>query len=317
MIRLHPLDLRAIMAACVHGGTAGLVQGAQMQFWNTPSESIEETDRLLAQLVRSAPKAETHESMDAEWLADKIGALGDYGQGAALKLRELAARAENQNACIAATLEENKTLKARISEATSASIPDGFEHTTPCSAWVAELYTRMDEELAEANELLGKAREEVERITGLQAQSFRIAVEAQERLRQIDAAKEGEQPIPGLGVGCPEPYRADALAIAAWGRQGWDAAAALRVNSNAAKEGKAASLVLLEMHLTTHQGELDQARAEGEMAERERIIELLTHDLTVPLCVCDFDRHADEMVGEMMDSKAIRAALTPNDRSRS
>jgi len=32
------------------------------------------------------------EPMDAGWLADKIGALGDYGQGAALKLRELSAR---------------------------------------------------------------------------------------------------------------------------------------------------------------------------------------------------------------------------------
>jgi hypothetical protein len=38
------------------------------------------------------------EPMDAEWLADKIGALGDYGQGAALKLREQAARiAELEN----------------------------------------------------------------------------------------------------------------------------------------------------------------------------------------------------------------------------
>lgn len=35
---------------------------------------------------------EPRELMDAEWLADKVCSMGDYGQGAALKLRELSAR---------------------------------------------------------------------------------------------------------------------------------------------------------------------------------------------------------------------------------
>lgn len=55
MTRLHPQDLRAIMAAILQGSTHTLVQGTQWQFTGTPRGTVEEADALLAELERTAP----------------------------------------------------------------------------------------------------------------------------------------------------------------------------------------------------------------------------------------------------------------------
>lgn len=67
MTRLHPEDLRAIVAASIHGGSAALIQGQQLQFCNRPEESICEADILLSELARTAKPEPEQEQEGAQW----------------------------------------------------------------------------------------------------------------------------------------------------------------------------------------------------------------------------------------------------------
>lgn len=55
---------------------------------------------------------------------------------------------------------------------------------------------------------------------------IQLRQEAARRLAAIDAAKAGEPPMPPIDG---DPWDVDIKGLAAWGRQGWDSAAALRV----------------------------------------------------------------------------------------
>ena len=45
------------------------------------------------------------------------------------------------------------------------------------------------------------------------------------------------------------------------------------------------------------------------LAERERIIDLLAVNTSFPVVVCEFDKHAEEMVGDILSHEDLRAAL--------
>lgn len=52
-----------------------------------------------------------------------------------------------------------------------------------------------------------------------------------------------------------------------------------------------------------------KVREEATLAERERIIDLLAVNTSFPVVVCEFDKHAEEMVGDILSHEDLRAAL--------
>jgi len=88
--------------------------------------------------------------------------------------------------------------------------------------------------------------------------------------------------------------------IKAWGRQGWDAAAAMRVELAEEQEGARGAIQAM-----AHQ--CVKAREEGRREERERIATLLDGEADNDLVLRDISRnHKSDLFGD-----DLRAALEP------
>ena len=170
------------------------------------------------------------------------------------------------------TLEENKAIKRHNQEGT-------------------EIIRRLEAMLAEVKADFGNVHAKWS-----EARSF---------LAAIDAAKAGEPPMPDPDATVSLPQERRQWEV--WGRQGWDAAAALRVEVEALKDAcRSGDRCIHEM-----KAHVEDRVAQATLAERERIIHLLDLDPTVPVCVCHFDRGADEMVGEVLGTNELSAILAP------
>ena len=171
--RMHPEDLRALVAAHIYGLGVHLIQGQQWQNVNDYHQTVLDADALLVELARTA---------NPEPDSPRLHACRDCQQSEV----EALARAE--------------AAEVRVVEA--------GEHIVASDATIA----RLNAQLSEA----------ANRITG------------------IDDAKAAEPPMP-TSDRLTDPGFTNIFVneLRAWGRQGWDAAAALRMDAAHAQEAGA------------------------------------------------------------------------------
>ena len=162
-------------------------------------------------------------------------------KGAALEMKALQDR-------LSQAIDTCHTLDLRVQELVNEKVNlrrklDG----TPDGVWVLESeHNRVMGKLAAFNLIEGENR-------GLRA-----------RLAAIDAAKAGEPPMPAVDG---DPWDVDIKGLAAWGRKGWDVAAALRVQ-------------LASMKCMDEEAIAD-LQVIGARKERERIIALLVQGVSL------------------------------------
>lgn len=196
---------------------------------------------------------------------------------------------------------ENDDLLARAeaAEAELARVREAYG-LGPDVDLVAEFDRRGEEAEAREKELEAERKRLV---AANEALDRRVDIEeAQDRLAAIDAAREGEPPMPSKNV---LTWINWATGMEAWGRQGWDAAAALRV-------ALAEVTARLDTASATAAGDVAQAREEGAAAERERIAAMLDQDAPNRLALVTWDRafRADEDERDLYGD-GLRAALAP------
>ena len=286
--RMHPQDLRARMAGSI---TNGLL--SHHSSFDVPS-IVEMADLLLAELERTAPKEEPEHYNGLEYDLQGLSGNDASGWPVVVTLNSPSkdhegvvdyvrlARAEAAETEVKQAQENHREVLGRLFKvegllADSISIIERRQiekqevrrQLAPLAKTVGILTPDAHSVGYLAKELLppimaqlSEAKAEVERITALQQESFRIAVDAQARLAAIDAGKAGEPPIPFPAVECPYPSEtADAIfANTAWGRQGWDTVAVLQ-------EENATLLRTLENDHNTM--ERTEQRLRAELASKE------------------------------------------------
>ncbi len=183
--RMHPQDLRAMMAAHIYGQGLQLIAGAQWQNVNDHRQTVADVDALLAEL--EATEKPQHQ--------------GPFGKVVPRdRVDEIVRRAEGAEA-------ERDALRTRLAVADD-----------------------MLREITEQNDRL----EALNRELNASRNDWKACAErTQARLSAIEAAKAGEPPIPVWHehdrYNYAEPEHRFRARLEDWGREGWDAAAALRV----------------------------------------------------------------------------------------
>lgn len=232
--RMHREDLRAFIAAKFLAGPLEVNDPG----WNANARgsAIKEADALLAELERTAvpePVLEIRNELARKGLCAWCGGEThpDTARCITCTAQDLedvetavarAEAAENRAACLEATLEENRKLKDLL------------------EAWEARV-KGLEAKLREERRLHGLTQDRLEALD-VEARTYftadgpviletkeeviHLRQEAARRLAGLDAAKAGEPPMPEVNA-WGEVVDLDPLE--AWGRQGWDAAAALRV----------------------------------------------------------------------------------------
>ena len=198
-----------------------------------------------------------------------------------------------------------------IIEARNKSLGDAEARVRDLTAQI-EALNHLDEEAAdEAREWKARAERAETRLKDAEAiPASWLGVseklrEYETRLAAIDAAKAGEPPKPNpfheTGPEEAELVDTEVIRLSAWGRQGWDAAAALRVELAEEQEGSKGAVQAM-----AHQ--CVKAREEGRKEERERIVALLTGNTLILYCR---DSKSGQASGKRLFRDEILAALEP------
>ena len=275
--RMHPADLRTLVAALNLSGIQAC-EGSQPNM----AGIVKSTDALLAELAKTEPS-----------IADLCPRC---------RHRQAMGVDSDLEACLEATLEENARMK---DEACRYYLPDGT-YTTFDPELALEMRKAAAREMFALQARLTEARAEVEWLREEDRQGHeaygRLSKEKADllgRLAAIDAAKAGEPPCP-VGEMIQKTIVDGARdRLIAWGRQGWDTAAALRVEL--AEETKARESWGLSEELRA------QVRAEGEKAERERIAAFFDSSSTC-FAVIHWELGGTSR-GPVLDIHEIRAVL--------
>ena len=334
ILQLSPKDLRAMLVVQL---VAAQLCTNRPKFTNPLTEVDDILAELERTEPAADADLKAHED-EINWLIGQWQRLQPGGSPPLGGHRELvqwircsvAERLANQSACLEATVEENRRLK---DEACRYYLADGtfkvfepevaLEMRKGAAREMKALQDRLSQAIDTCHTLDLRVQEQVNEIVNLRRKldgtpdgvwvlesehnrvmgklaAFNL-IEGENRglrarLAAIDAAKAGEPPMPAVDG---YPWDVDIKGLAAWGRQGWDAAAALRV--------QLASMKCMDEEA------ISDLQVIGARKERERIAHLLASDLVFPVVACEFDPKAshDEMVGGILGEAELLKALEP------
>jgi hypothetical protein len=142
-------------------------------------------------------------------------------------VKDLVARAESAEGCLAEEYDRRKAAEARVAELLDPGV-----------MVTRTEYGMVQAQFAQAEAEVDRLKESLRLETNVAKGEFTRSEELWARIQAIDAAKKDQPACPVTVITCPYPSEEGNAFFAntSWGAQGWESAAALRVDLNTLQE---------------------------------------------------------------------------------